>query len=137
MKLKGKLHISLPSCSTGKRAIHIEILDDLSGCQFVEVEVSLEDYVEASIGHRYVECDIDFAEKAPIGKLREYKTELVPRPPIASDKDQKRIGPKYLKPFEVDGWQGCLRDLFNPHKWQGDKVAVGFERWVEAKGPTP
>jgi hypothetical protein len=148
--LPGRITISRPSCGNGDKYISISIDDDRSGCMVVEARVPLDGFAEALTGLGCVACEIEVFPKAPIGKVREVKTEAVPWEgytrdgfAIGSPKPDTDGGKaaEALRPFEVDGWVGETRDLFNSHRdcrtVDGREARlVTFVRFVEAaEGP--
>ena len=132
MKLQGMITISRPHYGSGKKAIEITIGDKTSWCDFVTVEMEFETFVETLFGHAHQRCLVEFNEKAPIGKKRETKTELVQRPKkYEREEGAAKEAAAILKPFEKDGWKGYVKDLYNHHNWRGqDKVQVSFTRFV-------
>jgi hypothetical protein len=130
MKTKGNFSISRLSCSDGRSYIRINVTEEASRVQFLELEVELADFAKALTGLGYQECDLELRRLDLLGKQLEIKTEVVPRPKgwKVDESEVKRI----LAPFEVDGWLGCTRDLCNHHNWVGqDKVSVVFHRYVD------
>lgn len=132
MKLKTRITITrLLSNYDESRPVLIKIRDEDSSCYILQLKLSLEEYARALMNEGDVECEAEFYKGAPIGKVREYKTELVDRPKkarFAAEPEAREL----LAPFNVDGWRGRAADLFNYHNWRGeDKVEVTFERWVE------
>lgn len=130
MKLKGKISISRPIYGDNRKGIEITVIDKTSGCQFLTAYITLENFAEALTGQGHTECELEFFERAPIGKVREVKTEIVPRPKSHKDEEEAK---RLLLPFEIDGWEGEIRDMFNGHRRAGDGQKVTFVRFVDAK----
>lgn len=127
--LKGNLSITRPHYSDGTKLIHINLTDESSGCQVVEIRLSPEQFAEVLVGSSQRGCEFDFNDSGVIGKIREYKEEIVPRPKKYKDKEEVA---EILKPFEIDGWKGHKEDVTNSHLWVGTgNVMVGFHRYVE------
>ncbi len=127
--LKGNLSITRPHCSDGTKLIYINLTDESSGCEVVEIRISPEQFAEVIVGSSQRDCEFDFNSGGVIGKVHEYKQEIVPKPKKYKDKEEIA---EILKPFEVDGWKGSTSDITNRHKSVGtDNVRVGFHRYVE------
>ena len=127
----GRITISRPAASWGEKYIEIKLDDDASGCRLVSVRLSLDCFAEAVTGLGYVPCVFDYYDECPVGKVRQNKTELLPKPKH-SQKDREATA-KILAPFEIQGWRGEASDLFNHHRYIGEKVAVNFSRFIEAE----
>ena len=78
--MKGSLTISRPQYSCGKRAVRIEVEDDLSCVRFVTVEVPLEAFAEALTGMACVDVDFDVRGLQYVGmrKVTEGRTAVCP-----------------------------------------------------------
>lgn len=130
-RVRGNFHIDKP--------VEIRLMDDSSGVTFAEISVSLENFSEALFGLSHVECDAEVYPDAPLGKVVETKTELIPRPAYTSVKypeERKALAAKLFKPYEVDGWRGYVDDLFNMHRANGDNMMVTFSRFVDPRRPS-
>lgn len=129
MKLKGKISISRPFYGDGKKGIEITIIDDTSGCEFLSASMTMESFAECLTGLGHTECDLEFRETAPIGKICEVKEEIVPKPKGYKDRGE---AVKLLAPFETEGWKGRIDDMFNHRRWSGtNHVRVTFVRYVD------
>lgn len=148
--LQGKLTISrMTSNFNNPRPIRITLKDDLSSCEVVEINLSLEAFANAITAAGFQPCEFEFNASGVVGKKREHKTEVVFIPNKIGYKkgnngDRKAVQP-YLAPYEVDGWKGRASDALNSHNWdreqrsppKGAKVDSGnwttivFERWVD------
>lgn len=127
---KGKITISRYQSSKGPDGISIEITDESSGIRFCSADMTVEAFGFAITGLSHQECGLDVRGLNLIGKLREYKTERVPKPHGYSKNEADSA--KSLKPFEVDGWVGCVHDLWNHHRSAGEGFQnVGFIRYVD------
>ena len=130
-KLEGMIILTRPQ-GGGKERVVFQIVDEISSLVAFKIEMSIPDFGEMLSSPRNVPCIIEHFQSGDIGKKREQKTEIIPRPPLGRDRPAEVA--KILKPYEVDGWFGSVSDATNPHRWIGqDKVKVGFVRWVEPK----
>lgn len=130
--MKGSLTISRPRGGSTER-VEIAVRDEMSGSEFVTVRISPADFAEALFGLAYVPCEF-FHRPERVGLQYQHKEEFVPfadnRFYAHGSEDRQRIAAVAFKPFEVDGWQGRVDDLFNPHR-RGQKGArVVFTRYV-------
>lgn len=137
--LPGVIRVSYPMGGSGFKGsesgyMSIRVTDEASRAVMFEVSVDMAHIGEmiASRGQtpcRYVRGALDLA-----GKVREVKTEVVPRPRTGADDDELA---KLLAPYEVDGWRASDDDARNHHNWRGDdKVAVTFWRYVDSPHTT-
>lgn len=134
MKLKGSIDICRTSGDQDR--INITLRDKLSGVEFIDLEMSVEDFGYAVTGLGCQDITIEVRGLDRIGKRRETKTEIVPfeRNITASEQGSLAAANRALKPFEVDGWIGRREDLFNHHKSRGQNAQeIVFVRWVEDK----
>ena len=134
----GNLTISRPSYSDGTKVIRITVEDELSGIEFLTVEVGLEQFAEALTGLGAMDCQLEVYPDQ-IGKRAERKAEWVPMEITflldgAAREAAHRVA---LAPFEVDGWRAIGGRLGNRHyhsKRDGqDGYTVSFVRYVEAE----
>lgn len=153
-KLKGRLTISKPHYSSGEDSVEITLVDELSGIEAFMIKATLEDFAKALFSSGHKPCEYEYVPNAPLGMLREYKTELVFVPSRYSassffnDKKREDSGERFVASFEVDGWKASLSDLSNNHHWTreplppGKKpgsdsmVRVGFIRYVAPPAST-
>jgi len=129
---KGKL--SIHRVHSDEDYIAIEITDALSGTKFLQVELTAEVLGLVLTGLSFQECKFNLHRVDLVGKKREHKSELVPRPKkYRDDKKAAEEADGLLAPFEIDGWKAHRYDLYNHHNWvKDDMVQVGFIRFVEA-----
>lgn len=133
-ELKGKITISRVQGSNLTESVWIEITDEMSGCRLLKVMAEPAIFAEALLGLAYQPCSLEYYAECPAGKKRQVKTELLPRPKDVKYAYRKEAGREMLEPYEVDGWEGSVDDLFNHHRWrQADKVEVGFHRFVDVE----
>jgi len=133
--LEGQLSITRPSYGDDREFIEISVVDVLSGSEFIEVKVKLDEFARALTGLGRVDCVFEH-KPALVGMTREWKTELVPFTAYGTRRDDESAIAQALRPFERDGWEGRVDDLFNGHRRSGDGMQrVGFERYVETKEP--
>ena len=137
MRLKGNITISKVTQSKGPGYISITISDENSHCTIVNVEVPFEQFALAITGLGHQPCALEYYEGAPIGKVRECKTELIEAPGYVPVLEREAIGRSILAPYEVDGWKGYVDDLFNSNKSVRTKNPddpikrrVGFSRYI-------
>lgn len=136
LRLKGKLVISRPTYSDGdhEEDVRIELTDEIAACRAVEISIPLADFARCLVGSLYVACEFDFNDSGNVGKVYEHKTEAVPLPDFGSHR-RKGWAALAIRPFEVDGWIGYVKDAENHHqqfqkngKWF---ASVTFHRWVD------
>lgn len=136
--LKGKLHIGRPQCSDGSEYMVIELRDENSGCQAVEIRCSLADFVKA-ITSQSVDCDFEYNFSGVVGKKHEYKSVPITFPqemPYDKNELAKIVFPVAAS-YEMDGWKvDKYTVLESRHKFirNWDKkdttINVGFNRYV-------
>lgn len=128
--------------------VSIRVEDEPSGCCAVEIELTSETFADALFS-RYTPCTFEMNESGVIGAIHEHKTELVPfemfghadaRTPEAEKNEYRTpAAVKALAPFEVDGWHGQARDLFNGHNRIGSGKSalqrVVFRRYLRDGKP--
>lgn len=129
--MKGKISISAPFGSDCDY-INIEVVDELSGTEFVEIHVKYADFAQALTGRGRIDCDFEL-RAAHVGKTREIKTESVFVSKFGNN--QASATRDALKPFEVDGWTGYDQDAMNHHRCtgytkDGAYYTVTFTRFV-------
>lgn len=139
MKLKAHLRIGRPSRSDQRETIDIQIIDQISGTQFCELEISLDDFARCLTGLHITNVDMELRWLERIGKIHEHKTELVQFPMLFNEqKTEKQRKKDALKPFEIEGWKGHEPDLGNGHR--GDSrggYRVTFHRHVDPETGKP
>lgn len=123
----------------------IEIIDRISGCVVLVVEMTMEDYSKGILTNiNSVPCVIELNTQGNVGKKIEHKniTVWIPNPKKRSE--QIENAKKYLQEYETDGWHGNHTDATNYYSWatkdppkgsnssDGHWHNVGFHRWVES-----
>lgn len=126
--LKGECVIT--HCSKG--SIHIELRDNLSRCQAVEITFTHANFARALM-HQPASCKFEWSPQN-VGKTHEHKSEVVPFNLTYDPEDETRVRAAVaLKPFEKDGWVGRLEDLLNHRnrvKGEVEAYQVHFHRYV-------
>jgi hypothetical protein len=114
-----KRHIQMSITSeNGLRVCDIRFTPE----QFTNALTSLYDFgAEMTIHDNYEKLDME----------HQYKEELIHRKNFGWAEDNRDKIAEYLKQFEVDGWKASLEDYTNHHRAKGDKVSVGFRRYVK------
>lgn len=130
---QGSITISRVTSSHGDPYIQVSVQDETSRHQFIEMTMGMEAFAMALTGMGAQPLTFDLRDVDYVGKRREVKEELVPRPLSSRDYLPNLIAAVVLKPFEVDGWVGRADDLWNHHKAVGDKQRVLFTRYVDIK----
>ena len=119
------------------RPITFRIEDRLSGIEFCEVHVSLEDFAKAITGQGGIPCRVEVRGLHLVGKRRENKTEqvFVPDGPFETREARAKAA---VAEHEVDGWRGRVGDATNSHNRisggrdeGGYRMRVVFTRWVD------
>lgn len=128
--LKGAVTITRRHGKTDVMAIAIR--DDMSFCQFVELEMSLEDFMKALTGLGDQPCKFEFRPDK-VGLKLEHKTEIVQfECKVWANRElEAKLA---VAPFNKDGWEGRWDDLLNHHNRGGGEkptYRVNFLRWVE------
>lgn len=127
MKAKGKITISHVSSTHGD-FISVELTDDISGCQFVSAEMSIEGFGRAIVGHGYVDCTFQLSAKN-VGMKREVK--VVDVESEWTHQNDTKAAENILRKHEMDGWVGRLDDMFNHHRRTKTGYNVTFIRFVK------
>lgn len=128
--MKGKITISRYLNSDNESPIHINVQENDSLIEFVDISMTLEDFARALTGSGYIDCGLTFRGLDKIGKVREHKVE-----PIYTGEQYnftKEQAKALIEPFEIDGWIGDEKDLQNFHNQtkDGKHRNVVFVRWV-------
>lgn len=122
---------SFSICQASDGSIRFYFEDEASSSRFLVATTTPENLGLAITGKSELPCDFELRPDL-VGKIREHKRELVPRPDDATESSMKVA----LAPFEVDGWRGHLPDLTNGHKTRrvdGERFQeVLFVRYVES-----
>ncbi len=135
-KLNGKITISKyqePSTEHGC-IISISIKDEKSGCEAIEIQMSLYDFANALTGLGYVDCKFTFNEANKIGMNREYQKVIVSEMDIITPSDDAierhmMTFPKIAK-LLIECWRPRYDDFRNWHNRTDDGYSVLFERWA-------
>ena len=137
MNLPGKITVGRVRGSDESQPIRIEIIDTQSSVVVAEARLTLENFALALTGLGHVECEIEWRGVDRIGKVREFKTELIPTPDNPWRTDPSRRTEENLRahvaPWEVDGWKAHWQDLHNSNKYRHEEKAyeVSFVRFVD------
>ena len=131
--MRGEISIGKVT-SGGHKWINITVTDDKSGCQFLDLKMSLIAFAEAMTGSSDQDCEFELRTQN-VGKRYEHKTMKILFPHGQSDsKDRDNKAKLAVHPYEIDGWMGDWKDLLNHHNWRkGDIYVVRFHRYVEEK----
>lgn len=130
-KLQGKITISRYTVGPNRSGITIRLEDETSGVECVEIELTVDALGLAITGASCQPCEFEL-RPAFVGKIREYKTEVIPFD-LKNYNKQKAEAKAALKPYEIDGWTGNSNDLLNHHRRIGaDSFRVAFHRYVDA-----
>lgn len=138
MNIHASISISRIHSNHEPDCIHIRVEDETSGCMILDLEMSLAAFAQALTGLSGMKCEGVLYKDAPVGKQRQVKEELVSRPKKVTLENQEAVAAKAFAPFEVDGWQGRVSDLFNHHRRVEINTAneeiyrVVFTRFVDA-----
>lgn len=134
--VKGEISIGrYHGSGVGEESVYISIEDDAAGCMIVEVLMTPHEFAQVLTGSGNRPGTVKVYTDAPIGMIREHKTELVPSLDYSKRDNNKAIN-AVLKPFEVDGWKARKEDLFNHHMKRGNQSQVSFVRHVNAPEST-
>ena len=114
--------------------IHIRLEDDLSGVEFLSIEMSLENLANLITGMGYLDCEFQLRGLDKVGLTREHKIEIIELPDDfrSYEKDVEEKITNILQYYEVDGWIGRRSDVTNGHNRAKGKNAqsVSFTRRV-------
>lgn len=111
--------------------ICIEVTDETSRVQFIEIKLTTAELGAALTGSSYRPCKFGLRCVEKVGMKAECKEENVHFTDqylrgSALDSAKTRA----LKPFEVDGWIGRREDLGNGHRATKNGYMVHFDRHV-------
>lgn len=133
MEHKAKISISRPTWSDGRKAIVISVEDDDAGIQFLELEMSLEDFAECVTGLHGCDANMKFRGLENVGKKQERDT-IEFKMPDCSYKEQEKIAYEQAKLNTPEGWIassyfGSEGSFFTK---DGENWArTSIHRWVE------
>jgi len=139
MKLKGNISIGKYMNSREmERPVHINIVDESSSIQFLEVNLSLEEFALVLTGLSGVNCELETRSLDLVGTVRETKFEMVPTPEkftYLPEKERLKLAGECVAPFEVDGWRGRDSDMLNHYNQSKDGMSfkVTFVRYAKGK----
>lgn len=134
--LKGTLRLGITHSNKEDDFMTIEVVDELSGTQVLEVKVDLKTFAEVVFGQRFGKCEFELWPEH-CGKIAERKTEkvLLPKDHIYNKAALRAA----VAALEIDGWMGSVRDAENHHNWckkdGKDAVLVHYIRYVAASPP--
>jgi hypothetical protein len=111
-RFKGSIRFGRPRGNIDP-VVTIDIEENISGIQFLEVEMEPAAFAEALVGNTSELCMFTIRGTDKIGWTSENKTEIV-FVPDGERKDKKRID-KALAAYEVDGWSARRSDCDNMH----------------------
>lgn len=135
-KTEGRISIAKLTSNTEPNYMLIQIEDESSGIEFVEVKLSLENFAQAITGLGHVPCKFKTRGLEKIGLIREHKVEEV-YINFHTHPTQKASAKSAITNFETDGWKGWIEDAFNHHNFVRehakdiDVYRINFDRWVE------
>ena len=112
MKLEGaKISISRTTSSEWKEdKIHISIVDEKSGVEFLDAYMDLADFGACIAGASFRPFHEITVRPEKLGKTREHKTEFVPIKYSGYNRESRKKEAKTaLRKFEVDGWKARRR----------------------------
>lgn len=101
--LKGRLTISRPTYSDGRKLISIKVEDDKSDLEFLEVLISYESFTRAITGQGFIEVGFILKGRENIGKTKETK-DLVFEVPESSKYSARDYASKVSQDFADEGW---------------------------------
>lgn len=136
--LKGTMCIGNPQGGGRDEEIFtIEIVDEQSRTQFIEIVVSPHDFAMA-VKNRMVPVTFQLRAER-VGYVSEIRTEVI-EVPKCEYKEREQIMSAFLKthPLAKEGWIGAVDDCTNHRRRTGDgKQSVLFRRWVHAETGEP
>ncbi len=123
---KGRISINRPRNGD---YICIEIRDESSGVEFVEVRIKYNEYAQLMTGLSGVRCEIITRGLHLVGMIREQKVVevFVPDGDCATREDRARAATEL---HEGDGWKGNFRAALNHHNQIANKRA-GDGAWYK------
>lgn len=132
----GKLSIHRVHSNQDDGYVELRIEDTVSGCIASIAQLQIMDFGEAVLGRGFVDCTFQLNESGVIGKKRELRDIVIPCPPLSGPKQTKEYALAWINKHAakelIDGWNPhSWNDVFNSHRWVGDKkVRVGLIRFV-------
>jgi len=133
-KLKGNIQIGMITGGTTPDEVDIVITDELSSCWVIQIHMTLEAWAKA-LANRNQKCVFELSGSSNIGRKIETKSIAIKHPSPNSLKTSDATFAKTLKPYEVEGWSGEIRDFTNRLNYDRvtKKYWIRFTRWVEAE----
>ncbi len=139
----GIVRIGLPS-GNGRfsegNIFTIELMDNLSGCQILEIEISAECFGKAIAGRSDQPIRFQLQGISRVGYRAEHRTESVEIPETKNWKTRQEEAAKFLAqhPLAKEGWVGDSSDACNHHCCQGKNTyLVTFRRHVHIETGEP
>jgi len=129
--MKGKLTISHVQCNTkDDDYVSIRVEDELSRIEFVEIQMSHEEFGKALGSFACRPCAFDARGLDKIGRKMESKTLSLPKPLGCKDrKEAVAASKKEAEQYEVDGWMADVEGAYRI-KQPSDCLKMMFRRWV-------
>ncbi len=137
--LQGKLSICRTTGRDDDREVKIELIDELSGVPFVQINLSAAAFGLVATGASRQPCEF-IHRPAHVGRRREHKEIPVF---IPNGRDVTKVR-QAVAEHEVDGWIGSDTSAMNHYNRtaaqkaavDGETRMVTYERWVEAEKTT-
>ncbi len=139
MNLKGQISISRYMNSREmERPISIRVTDETSRIEFLEINLSLEEFALVMTGLSGVNCELETRGLNFVGMKREVKEEWIAVPEkfsLMKESNKKELAKELITPFEVEGWMGRPDDMLNHYNFNYDekKYKVTFTRYVKGE----
>lgn len=135
MMLKGKISIGRYTSNKAPDICWITISDEVSGTQFLEIQLTPENLGLALTGLSSLDCQFDLRGSERVGKQREQKTEVVTIYPPKNAKVHQALR-EASKLFLADGWLPMINDnsRYEPIEQVSERewsYRVTFVRWVD------
>lgn len=118
--LKGKMRITYPHGNTVDH-VCIEVIDELSHCQILEVNCSYE-ALARMLSNREQECTYSLQNVEVAGKVYEWKEVSIPKRTDKTLYDKNEIYDyisKHVNQYEVDGWVADIQRTLNSQSHHG------------------
>lgn len=127
--MKGRLEIGRTfggRADETNRCVRIRVVDELSHCAFIDIELTLHEYGVA-LTNSPAECEFELRALDRVGMTAENKTAIVR---YKNKPNSREHDPKALAELEVDGWKVRQGDLRNSHLWRDTGIECVFFRHV-------
>lgn len=137
--LNAKISIGMTHGGINEDApIRIAIQDKASRMRILSLQMTKEDFTEAALGSREVDCVVEMSDSPVIGMHLQHKEERIPLSKVPSAYGNRhKAAAEAVRPFEVDGWRGCEDDYCNPHRHVSGTARVEFTRWISQETGLP